>query len=93
MFSFATRPMTVATADCQSPKPRGLNTNATPPPMVAAKLVPRSPALCILPSTMPKAEMNQTKMDDKRMMEPAFLTKLHPRSHVALATLLKAGRR
>ena len=94
MFSLATRPVMEATAACQLPQPRGLKIHASTPPMAARMEQPISSSESIrkLPSTKPKKLVNQTKMVDSRMMVPAFLMKLQPRSHMLRSTFRAVGR-
>ncbi len=44
-----------------------------------------------LPSTIPKLDVNQIKMVDRRITVPAFLIKDQPRSHMLLSTFPTVG--
>ena len=79
-FSFAIRPVMVAEANFQSPKPRGLKIWAITPPTAAKILESMSSVIPNEPPAKLKFDNNQMKMDAKRIMVPAFLIKLVERS-------------
>ena len=89
-FSLATRPVTVATAPCQLPQPRGAKRKATAPPTRARMLLSIA-TMPKRPSSQPKPEANQMKMVDRRMTVPAFLMKLQPRSHMERRRFFRVG--
>ncbi len=92
-FSFATNPVMAATADFQSPQPRGRKSHANVFPIAAKILLSISiwSSIRKLPSTHPKNVVNHTKIVDSIMMVPAFLIKDQPRSHMLLATFPTVG--
>ncbi len=90
-FSLAIRPVTVATVDCQSPKPSGAKIKATALPTTASRLELLSSTMPKAPSAKPKPCRNHNTMEEARMMVPARLMKLQPRSHVACSTFLALG--
>ena len=90
-FSLAIRPVKVATAACQLPKPRGAKMGATTLPTAASRLWLLSSTMVKLPSTKPKPCKNHKITEEARITVPARLMKLQPRSQVACSTLRALG--
>ena len=64
----------------------------TPPMAARMELwISLSSSIRKVPSTQPKYVVNHTKMVESRMMVPAFLMKLQPRSHMLRSTLPRVG--
>ena len=93
MFSFAIRPVMEATVACQVPNPSGAKIQAITLPTLARMDISSSSSSSIrkTPSTVPKRLRNHTRIVDSRMMVPAFLIKLQPRSHMDRSTLPSVG--
>jgi len=93
MFSLATRPVTDATAACQLPQPSGMNSHATALPSFARmlRLISSSSSIPNAPSAQPKRLRNQITMVESRIIVPAFLMKLQPRSHMLRRTFESVG--
>ena len=89
--SLAIRPVMVATAACQFPKPRGMKITAITLPTAASREASLSSTQPKPPSAKPKLLRNQRIMVDRRMMVPARLMKDQPRSHMERRTLLAEG--
>ena len=81
----------LATVDCQLPKPRGLNTKATAPPMAASKEALLSSTMPKPASVKPKPWRNHRITEESRITVPARLMKIQPRSQVARSTLPAVG--
>ena len=90
-FSLAMRPVKVATAGFQLPKPKGAKRGATAWPMEASRLVLLSSTMPNCPSVKPKPCRNHSTMEEARMTVPARLMKLQPRSQVARSTFAAWG--
>ena len=90
-FSLAMRPVTVATVDCQLPKPRGAKTTHTAPPMAASRELLLSSTMPKPLSVKPKPWRNHKMMEEATITVPARLMKDQPRSQVARSTLPAAG--
>ena len=87
----ATRPVTAATADFQSAQPSGVKIQAIALP-IAARMELSMSTMPNWPSCIPKEEVNQTAMVDRRMIEPAFFTKEEPRSYMDFRMSIGLGR-
>ena len=90
-FSLAIRPVKVATAAFQLPKPKGAKRKATARPMEASRLALLSSTMPNTPPAKPKPCRNHRMMEEARITVPARLIKLHPRSQVEWSTFLAEG--
>ncbi len=91
--SFATSPMMVAMAAVASPKPRGRKIHLMPLPKTPSTLSDSSSSVLNPrpPFTMPKQDPAQIRMEESKIMVPAFLIKEYPLSHMLLSTFPAAG--
>jgi len=89
-LSLAVKPVMRAVDTRQSPKPRGPNTGAASPPMMASRL---SSAVTATLSRGSKVCRNQITIEATKMMVKAFLVKPLAFSQISCSTLLAEGRR
>ncbi len=88
MDSLAITPLIRATAACQVPKPRGLNTGAIKPPIMPMML---SELLLIIFSLKSKLCKNHSMMLIIRMMVPARVRKSLTLIHMCFSVFFKTG--
>ena len=91
MFSFAIRPVMVATVNSQlSPNPRGTKMYLRALPRLASIELPISSSVSRC-NCQSNDERNHTSAHANSMNVPAFFTNAHPLSSVALSTLYTLG--
>ena len=83
--------MTVATTEGQLPKPSGANSGAILLPSAASIEASMLSTMTSEPFSIAKLLANQMRIAERRMIEPARLMKLQPRSQVLRSTLAAEG--
>ena len=89
--SLAIRPVTVATAACQVPKPSGANMTASAEPAIASRDELLSSTMPKAPFSKPKPCRNQSMTVEASMTVPARFMKDQPRSQVERRTFPAEG--